>query len=73
MIEETSIPNWDNKPVPIKDKVQYPQCKDCESGGAPQKKFVSIFCGSRGTGKSCQLSKMLQTIEEKGTYSRGKR
>jgi hypothetical protein len=69
MIEETSIPNWNNLPVPIKDKVQYPQCKDCESGGAPQNFFVSIFCGSRGTGKSYQLSKMLKTIEEKGTYT----
>ena len=69
MIEETSIPNWNNLPVPIKDKVQYPQYKDCESGGAPQNFFVPIFCGSRGTGKSYQLSKMLKTQEEKGTYT----
>jgi len=69
MIEETSLPNWDNKPIPIKDEVQYSQCKDCESGGAPQKIFGSIFCGSRGTGKSYQLSKMLKTVEEEGTYT----
>ena len=68
MIEETSIPNWDNKPVPIKDKVKYPQCRDGDCG-APNNFYVSIFCGSRGTGKSYQLSKMLKTIEEKGTYT----
>ena len=28
MIEEKSIPNWDNKPVPIKEKVKYLQCGD---------------------------------------------
>ena len=66
MIEEKSIPNWDNKPVPIKDKVQYPQCRD---PNAPKNFYVSIFCGSRGTGKSFQLSKMLKSIEDKGTYT----
>ena len=64
MIEEKSIPNWDNKPVPIKDKVKYPQIKD---ENAPKNFYVSIFCGSRGTGKSFQLSKMLKSIEDKGT------
>ena len=54
MIEEKSIPNWDNKPVPIKDKVKYPQVKD---ENAPINFYVSIFCGSRGTGKSFQVSK----------------
>ena len=66
MIEETNIPNWDNKPVPIKDKVKYPQCRDPHS---VNNFFVSIFCGSRGTGKSFQASKLLKTIEEKGTYT----
>jgi hypothetical protein len=66
MIEEEAIPKWDNEVVPIKNKVKYPQCKDCN---APSNFFVSIFCGSRGTGKSFQLAKMLKTIEEKGTYT----
>ena len=66
MIGEINIPNWDNKPVPIKDKVIYPQCKDIN---APNNFYVSIFCGSRGTGKSYQLAKMLKTVEEKGTYT----
>lgn len=66
MIEEVKIPHWDNKVVPIKDKVKYPQCHD---GNAPNNFYVSIFCGSRGTGKSFQLAKMLKTIEEKGTYT----
>ena len=60
MIEEKSIPNWDNKPVPIKDKVKYPQVKDED---APKNFYASIFCGSRGTGKSLQLSKMLKSVE----------
>ena len=54
MIEEKSKPNLDNKPVPIKDKVKYPQVKD---ENAPINFYVSIFCGSRGTGKSFQVSK----------------
>ncbi len=66
MIEEQAIPKWDNEVVPIKNKVKYPQCKDCN---APSNFYVSIFCGSRGTGKSFQLAKMLKTIEEKGTYT----
>jgi len=55
--------------VPIKDKVQYPQCEDCESRGASQNFFVSIFCESRETGNSYELSEMLKTIEENGTYT----
>lgn len=66
MIEEQAIPKWDSEVVPIKNKVKYPQCKDCN---APSNFYVSIFCGSRGTGKSFQLAKMLKTIEEKGTYT----
>lgn len=66
MIEETSIPNWNNLPVPIKDIVKYPQCRD---ENAPRNFYVGIWCGSRGTGKSFQLSKMLKTIEERGIYT----
>jgi hypothetical protein len=66
MIGEINIPNWDNKPVPIKDKVIYRQCKDIN---APNNFCVGICCGSRGTGKSYQLAKMLKTAEEKGTYT----
>jgi len=63
MIEEKIIPNWDNKPVKVK-KVLYPQCNDCN---APTNFFVALFVGSRGTGKSYQLTKMLKQIEDKGT------
>ena len=66
MIIEEKIPNWDNEVVPIKNKVKYPQCKD---GNAPKNFFVSIFCGSRGTGKSFQLAKMLKTLQDKGIYT----
>jgi hypothetical protein len=38
MIGEINIPNWDNKPVPIKDKVIYRQCKDIN---APNNFYVS--------------------------------
>lgn len=68
MIEESKIPNWDNKVVPIKDVLKYPQCRDSENG-APKNFYVAIFCGSRGTGKSFQLAKMLKTVQDKGTYT----
>ena len=64
MIEETNIPNWDNQPVKVK-KVKYPQCSDCN---APHNFFVALFVGSRGTGKSYQLTKMLKQIEDKKVY-----
>ena len=64
MIEETTIPNWDNKPVKTK-RVIYPQCKD---QNAPANFYVALFVGSRGTGKSFQLTKMLKQVEDKGTY-----
>jgi hypothetical protein len=64
MIEETTISNWDNKPVEVK-KVKYPQCKDCN---APHNFYVALFVGSRGTGKSYQLTKMLKQIEDKKVY-----
>ena len=64
MITEIDIPKWNNTPVEVK-KVVYPQCRDCN---APKNFYVSLFVGSRGTGKSFQLTKMLKQIEEKGTY-----
>lgn len=65
MIEETEIKHWDNKPVKVK-KVLYPQCSDCN---APHNFYVALFVGSRGTGKSYQLTKMLKQVEDKKVYS----
>ena len=55
MITEQSLDGWDNKPVKFSN-VKYPQTKD---NNAPQKCFLAIFCGSRGSGKTYLLTKLL--------------
>lgn len=68
MIIESDIKGWDNKIV-NNNKVIYPQTLDNES---PCNFFLSIFCGSRGTGKSYLITKLLKTLEEKKFYLDGK-
>ena len=64
MITEQSLDGWDNKPVKFSN-VKYPQTKD---NNAPQIFFLAIFCGSRGSGKTYLLTKLLKLLEEKKIY-----
>ena len=64
MISEQSLDGWDNKPVKFSN-VKYPQTKD---NNAPQNFFLAIFCGSRGSGKTYLLTKLLKLLEEKKMY-----
>jgi len=64
MITEQILTGWNNDPVKS-DKVIYPQSKD---NNAPKNYFLSIFCGSRGSGKSYLFTKLLKTLEEKKIY-----
>jgi len=64
MITEQSLDGWDNKPVKFSN-VKYPQTKD---NNAPQNFFLAIFCGSRGSGKTYLLTKLLKLLEEKKIY-----
>ena len=59
MISEQSLEGWDNKPVKFSN-VKYPQTKD---DNAPQNFFLAIFCGSRGSGETYLLTKLLKLLE----------
>ena len=67
MISEQSLEGWDNNPVKFSN-VKYPQTKD---SNAPQNFFLAIFCGSRGSGKTYLLTKLLKLLEEKKMYFEG--
>ena len=67
MISEQSLEGWDNNPVKFSN-VKYPQTKD---NNAPQNFFLAIFCGSRGSGKTYLLTKLLKLLEEKKMYFEG--
>jgi Cdc6-like AAA superfamily ATPase len=56
MILETSINGWNNKIVQHK-QITYPQTLD---ENTPKNFFLAIFCGSRGSGKTYLLSKLLK-------------
>ena len=47
----------------------YPQCLDSNT---PQKYFLALFVGARGSGKTYLLTKLLKTLEEKKIYENGK-
>ena len=64
MISETNIEGWNNKMVKH-NKVIYPQTLD---ENTPKNYFLAIFCGSRGSGKTYLLTKLLKTLEEKKIY-----
>ena len=59
--------NLDNNPVKFSN-VKYPQTKD---ENAPKNFFLAIFCGSRGSGKTYLLTKLLKLLEEKKIYYEG--
>ncbi len=67
MISEQSLEGWDNNPVKFSN-VKYPQTKD---ENAPKNFFLAIFCGSRGSGKTYLLTKLLKLLEEKKIYYEG--
>jgi predicted AAA+ superfamily ATPase len=69
MIFEQSLDRWDINPVKF-SKVKYPQTKD-ES--APKNFFLAIFCGSRGSGKTYSLTKLLKLLAEKKIYYEGQK
>lgn len=59
-ITEKDIDNWDNKVVSHKKNV-YPQSCDIN---APKLFFVSLFIGSRGSGKTFAMVKLLKQYEK---------
>jgi hypothetical protein len=67
MISEQSLDGWDNNPVKFSN-VKYPQTKD---ENAPKNFFLAIFCGSRGSRKTCLLTKLLKLLEVKKIYYEG--
>jgi len=67
MISEENLSEWNNKPVKF-SSVIYPQSKD---NNAPKNFFLAIFCGSRGSGKTYLLTKLLKLLEEKKIYYEG--
>ena len=67
MISEECLQGWDNNPVKFSN-VKYPQTKD---DNAPKNFFLAIFCGSRGSGKTYLLTKLLKLLEEKKMYFEG--
>lgn len=69
MITETLIEGWDNQLL-RGGNVIYPQTLD---ENAPNNYFLSIFAGSRGSGKSYLATKLLKTLEKKGIYDNGRK
>lgn len=57
-----TIENWNNKVVPHK-KNKYPMPVDKNS---PRMYFVGLFCGSRGSGKTFSIAKLIKQYEHFG-------
>jgi Ni2+-binding GTPase involved in maturation of urease and hydrogenase len=57
-----SIDNWDNKPLKHK-KNKYPTPVDKNS---PRMFFVGLFVGSRGSGKTFSIAKLIKQYEHYG-------
>lgn len=62
MITETSLPRWSNIKLDFKEN-RYPQCAD---KNAPRLFLNAIFCGSRGSGKSFSICRLLKMYGQYG-------
>lgn len=63
-IQEVNIPHWNNVELTFKPN-KYPQPLDKD---APRMYFVGLFIGSRGSGKSFMIVKLLKQYENYGIY-----
>ena len=63
-IQEVTIPHWQNVKLSFKHN-KYPNPKD---PAAPRCYFVGLFVGSRGSGKSFMMVKLLKQYENYGIY-----
>lgn len=63
-IQEVNIPHWNNVELSFKPN-KYPQPLDKD---APRMYFVGLFIGSRGSGKSFMIVKLLKQYENYGIY-----
>jgi hypothetical protein len=63
-LKTDEIETWDAKPVRHK-KLRYPQCADPAS---PRLYFVGMFVGSRGSGKTYSIVKVIKQFEQFKVY-----
>jgi len=62
------IKGRDNKPVPFKNPIEYPQCKN--SAELPNNFYTCLVVGSTGTGKSFSVAKLLKYYEQEKIYNK---
>lgn len=62
-ISKQKIVKFDNKPIPIKNPIVYPQSPNAE---LPKNFFTSLIIGMTGSGKSFSVVKLLKYIEQYG-------
>jgi hypothetical protein len=67
MIEIENIPHLSNIELKYK-QTKYPQCKD---PNVPRLFFVSLFIGSKGSGKTYSACQLLKLYEQFGIYNKG--
>lgn len=63
VIKTEKVKSWSAKPLKYKHHV-YPQCDD--GGDAPRFFWVSVFCGSRASGKTYTMCQLLKHYERCG-------
>lgn len=63
---KVKIPNRDNKMVKYQD-LPYPQPK--KNSGLPRNFFIALAVGSRGSGKTVSVVKLIKYYEKEGVYS----
>lgn len=68
-ISEVIRPHWNNVELTLKPN-KYPQPLDKD---APRMYFVGLFIGSRGSGKSFMIVKLLKQYENYGIYLKNTR
>ncbi|KAK9817090.1 hypothetical protein WJX72_009443 [[Myrmecia] bisecta] len=68
MVAAHRIPGWDDKPVPHKAN-KYPQPRDPD---APRNFSLSLWIGSRGSGKTMKAAMLLKKLEQTGVTFEGR-
>lgn len=68
--DKIELDGFDNKPVPFKDTVKYPQPK--KKSNLPFNFFTALAIGSTGSGKSFSVSKLLKYYEKAKMYDTDK-
>jgi hypothetical protein len=70
LFQKIKIPNRDNKPLRTKGIAEYPQAK---SKDLPKLHFTAAVIGSKGSGKSFAVAKLLKLYEDDGLYLNGEK